>query len=203
MATNADAPLDLLWKEYSLGFRDFDDLTLATLAGPNARPACRQDLAAFASAARRLPPGRAVGPRAPDLAQAPGCDPARLLRIALLPRADVAVADARRARGGLDLPALQRDARPVRGNPRRACKAIWRTGPRVTPRSTRSPTGTIASAKPPATTTTPTKPPPRKPNGCSREAGRQLAPRLLEFYPAAVWEDQDECLEVRPEDVRL
>ena len=28
MATNADAPLDLLWKEYSLVFRDFDDLTL-------------------------------------------------------------------------------------------------------------------------------------------------------------------------------
>ena len=32
-------------------------------------------------------------------------------------------------------------------------------------------------------------------------AGRELAPRLLDFYPAAVWEDQDECLEVRPEDV--
>ena len=32
-------------------------------------------------------------------------------------------------------------------------------------------------------------------------AGRQLAPKLLEFYPAVVWEDQDECLEVRPEDV--
>jgi hypothetical protein len=32
-------------------------------------------------------------------------------------------------------------------------------------------------------------------------AGSKLAPRLLEFYPAIVWEDQDECLEVRPEDV--
>jgi hypothetical protein len=30
-----------------------------------------------------------------------------------------------------------------------------------------------------------------------------LAPALLEFYPAVVWEDQDECLEVRPEDVQL
>ncbi|HVV71645.1 MAG TPA: hypothetical protein VHI52_09130, partial [Verrucomicrobiae bacterium] len=29
MATNADSPLDLLWKEYSQAFRDFDDLTLA------------------------------------------------------------------------------------------------------------------------------------------------------------------------------
>ena len=34
-------------------------------------------------------------------------------------------------------------------------------------------------------------------------AGTELTPRLLEFYPAVVWEDQDECLEIRPEDVRL
>src|SRR3954467_1414088 len=29
MATNPESPLDLLWKEYSLVFRDFDDMTLA------------------------------------------------------------------------------------------------------------------------------------------------------------------------------
>ncbi|HXG47653.1 MAG TPA: hypothetical protein VNO52_08515 [Methylomirabilota bacterium] len=34
-------------------------------------------------------------------------------------------------------------------------------------------------------------------------AGSKLAPRLLDWYPAIIWEDQDECLEVRPEDVRL
>ena len=34
-------------------------------------------------------------------------------------------------------------------------------------------------------------------------AGRELAPKLLELYAAVVWEDQDECLEVRPEDVQL
>jgi len=34
-------------------------------------------------------------------------------------------------------------------------------------------------------------------------AGRDLAPKLLNSYAAAVWEDQDECLEVRPEDVQL
>ena len=34
-------------------------------------------------------------------------------------------------------------------------------------------------------------------------AGRKLAPKLLDCYAAVVWEDQDECLEVRPEDVRL
>lgn len=34
-------------------------------------------------------------------------------------------------------------------------------------------------------------------------AGVELAPKLLEQFPATIWEDQDECLEVRPEDVRL
>lgn len=34
-------------------------------------------------------------------------------------------------------------------------------------------------------------------------AGSTLAPQLLEFYPAIAWEDQDECLEVRPEDINL
>jgi hypothetical protein len=34
-------------------------------------------------------------------------------------------------------------------------------------------------------------------------AGTQLAPSLLEFYPAIIWEDQDECLEVRPEDILI
>ncbi len=34
-------------------------------------------------------------------------------------------------------------------------------------------------------------------------AGDEVAPLLLDHYPAVVWEDQDECLEVRPEDVKL
>src|SRR5215467_10766220 len=29
MATNPESPLDLLWKEYGVAFREFDDLTLA------------------------------------------------------------------------------------------------------------------------------------------------------------------------------
>lgn len=33
--------------------------------------------------------------------------------------------------------------------------------------------------------------------------GGKIVPEILEFYPAVVWEDQDECLEVRPEDVEL
>jgi hypothetical protein len=34
-------------------------------------------------------------------------------------------------------------------------------------------------------------------------AGKNLAPKLLNSYAAAIWEDQDECLEVRPEDVQI
>jgi len=34
-------------------------------------------------------------------------------------------------------------------------------------------------------------------------AGRELAPKLLDSYAAVIWEDQDECLEVRNEDVVL
>ena len=32
-------------------------------------------------------------------------------------------------------------------------------------------------------------------------AGSRLVPILAEFYPAVIWEDQDDCLEVRPEDI--
>ena len=34
-------------------------------------------------------------------------------------------------------------------------------------------------------------------------AGGQIVPKLLDYYPAAIWEDQDECLEVRPEDIEV
>jgi len=32
-------------------------------------------------------------------------------------------------------------------------------------------------------------------------AGLELAPALLDWFPVVIWEDQDECLEVRPEDI--
>jgi hypothetical protein len=34
-------------------------------------------------------------------------------------------------------------------------------------------------------------------------AGHQIVPKLIESFPAVIWEDHDECLEVRPEDVKL
>lgn len=32
------------------------------------------------------------------------------------------------------------------------------------------------------------------------QAGREILPRFLDHYPAIIWEDHDECLEVEPED---
>jgi hypothetical protein len=34
-------------------------------------------------------------------------------------------------------------------------------------------------------------------------AGSEIAPKFLDAYATIIWEDQDECLEVRPEDVRF
>lgn len=35
------------------------------------------------------------------------------------------------------------------------------------------------------------------------QGGLEIAPKFLEHYPAVIWEDQDECLDVRPEDIEL
>ncbi len=34
-------------------------------------------------------------------------------------------------------------------------------------------------------------------------ASREMVPRFLDMFQAVVWEDQDECLEVRPEDLEV
>ncbi len=34
-------------------------------------------------------------------------------------------------------------------------------------------------------------------------AAKELVPRLLEFYPAVVWTDGDECLEINPQDLQV
>ncbi|MDX1952740.1 MAG: hypothetical protein SFY81_11205 [Verrucomicrobiota bacterium] len=37
--------------------------------------------------------------------------------------------------------------------------------------------------------------------GLLQEAGSQIGPKMLDDYPMLIWEDQDECLEVEPEDL--
>ena len=60
----------------------------------------------------------------------------------------------------------------------------------------------IGNARAPVIMTVPSKMQQKMPNDCWHRS-EKLAIQLLEFYPAVVWEDQDECLEVRPEDVKL
>jgi hypothetical protein len=35
------------------------------------------------------------------------------------------------------------------------------------------------------------------------QAAAKILPEFLDDYPAIVWEDQDECLEVLPQDIEL
>lgn len=35
------------------------------------------------------------------------------------------------------------------------------------------------------------------------ELGKNIAPELLKYYPLIIWEDQDECLGINPEDIAL
>ena len=121
--------------------------------------------------------------------------------IAVLPRAIPAAAHTRRARIGLGLSALQRNARAVRGD----CppKSAWRSRAWA---QEYEPVHAVAHWDD------------RQRRGAGNydaafenaaeqaelllaRVGRELAPKLLHVYPTIVWEDQDECLEVRPEDV--
>ncbi|MBK9138773.1 MAG: hypothetical protein IPM17_08435 [Verrucomicrobia bacterium] len=43
----------------------------------------------------------------------------------------------------------------------------------------------------------------KKAEGLLARAACELVPRLTDEFPAVVWEDQDECLEVQPEDIEV
>jgi hypothetical protein len=202
MATDADAPLDLLWQEYSLAFRDFDDLTLARwlaqtlgqLAGKVWRLSHpllgAYRLAAQLAHERQIWFKRLVTPP-PAYSESPCC---RAPMLPLLTR------DVREA--GLicqhcsetlvpfeEIPAaLQSDleAWASEYSPVHAV-AHWDDRQR---KSARDYDRAYESAAEEA-------------ERLLAQAGRAIAPKLLEFYPVVVWEDQDECLEVRPEDVTL
>jgi len=202
MATNADAPLDLLWKEYSLGFRDFDDLTLARwlaqtlsqLAGKTWRLSHpllgAYRLAAQLAHERQIWLQRLVtAPHA--YSESPCC---RAPRLPLLTR-DVHEA-------GLicqhcsetlvpfeDIPAALQGVIKAWAAEYGPVHAVAHWDDRQ-----RKAYGDYDHAYESAAD---------EAERLLAQAGRQLAPRLLEFYAAVVWEDQDECLEVRPEDVQL
>ncbi len=201
MAFDSDAPLDLLWKEYSRTFRDFDDLTLGRwlvqTLGQLQGKAWRLShplvgayrLAAQLGHERQIWHQRLVTLPAPYL-ESPCCRAPALPLLTrdvrepglicqhcgetLVPFDDLAAEV---------LPALQTWA--VEYAPVHAV-AHWDDRQRKT-------TGNYDRAFENAA---------RQAEQLLARAGRELAPQLLEFYPAVIWEDQDECLDVRPEDVR-
>jgi hypothetical protein len=202
MGTEADAPLDLLWQEYSLAFRDFDDLTLARwlaqTLGQVAGKAWRLShplLGAYRLAAqlgheRQIWFKRLVTPP-PSYCESVCC---RAPMLPLLTR-DVREAGLVCQHCSETLVAFDEIPAGLQGeletwaskySPIHAV-AHWDDRQRKAARDyDRAFDQAAAEAE-----------------QLLAQAGRTLVPKLLEFYPAVVWEDQDECLEVRPEDVKL
>jgi hypothetical protein len=198
MAFESDAPIDLLWQEYGLAFKDWDDLTLARwlaqtlgqLEGKVWRSS-HPLVGAYRLAHDRQVWFKRLATPPAAYAEAPCC---RAPSLPLLTRDvresglicqhcnetlmpfDEIPADIRS-----ELNAWAQQYEPIHavahwddhqrrrvGNYDAACENAAQEAERLLAR-----------------------------------AGRELAPTLLNFYPAAVWEDQDECLEVRPEDVAV
>ena len=201
MGTNADAPLDLLWQEYSLAFRDFDDLTLARWLA--------QTLGQLEGKAWRLSHPLLGAYRL--AAQLGHGHQIWLQRLVALPGG---YSESPCCRAPM-LPLLTRDVRDA-GLICQHCNETLVPFDEI-PAAVQGELEAWASEYSPVHAVAHWDDRQRK---SAREydrayekaageaeqllarAGRALAPKLLEFYPALVWEDQDECLEVRPEDVK-
>ena len=203
MAFESDSPLDNLWKEYARAFADFDDLTLARWLA--------QTLGQLEGKSWRLS-HPLVG--AYRLAAQLGHDRSIWLKRIATPPA--AYAESPCCRAPL-LPLLTRDVRetgllcqhcnetlvPFEEIPAELRGEIESWAQQYEPvhavahwddRQRRSAGGNYDAAYENAA---------KQAEQLLSHAGKDLAPKLLNFYAAAVWEDQDECLEVRPEDVQI
>ena len=202
MANNPDAPLDLLWREYSLAFRDFDDLTLARWLA--------QTLGQLAGKAWRLShPLLGAYRMAAQLAHD---RQVWLKRLVALPHA---YSESPCCRAPL-LPLLTRDVRDAGLICQHCSETLVPLSEIPAPLAGEleawaaeySPVHAVAHWDDHQRKAS--RDYDRAYENAAEEAerllarvGQTLAPGLLEFYPAVVWEDQDECLEVRPEDVLL
>jgi len=202
MASNGDSPLDILWKEYSLVFRDFDDLTLARwlaqTLGQLEEKTWRLShpllgayrLAAQIAHERHVWFKRLASPPS-AYTESPCC------RAPLLPLLTRDVKDA-----GLICQHCNDTLVPFEEIPAEIQKDIEAWASSYAPVHAvahwddrqRKTAGDYERAFEKAA---------EEAEGLLARAGIKIAPRFLEFYPTIVWEDQDECLEVRPEDVKL
>ncbi len=202
VATDSESPLDRLWREYGRVFQDFDDLTLARWMA--------QTLGQLEGRAWRMSHPLLGAYR---LAAQIGHE--RGLWLKRLATAPAAYVEAPCCRAPL-LPLLTRDLiesglvcqycsatavpfeeipAPVRDQLREWAEeyapahdvAHWEDAQRKRSRNYDQAYEDAA----------------KKAEQLLARLGSDLAPRLLDSYAAVVWEDQDECLEVRPEDIPL
>lgn len=200
MPPSADSPLDQLWKEYGQVFREFDDLTLARWMA--------QTLGQFEGKSWRLSHPLLGAYRL--AAQIAGEHQTWFKRLATPP---AAYAESSCCRAPM-LPLLTRDVRDA-GLICQHCNETLLPFEEI-PQGVRGSIDAWAEAYAPVHAVAHWDDAQRKSSGnydrafenaakeaerLLAQAGGQLAVSLLEFYPAVVWEDQDECLEVRPEDV--
>jgi hypothetical protein len=202
MATDPESPLDLLWKEYAGGFSDFDDLTLARwlaqTLGQLAGKAWRFThplLGAYRLAAQ-LAHNRQIWLQ--RLVTLPGAySESACCRAPMLPLLTRDVRDA-----GLICQHCNETLVPFEDIPAPLQGELKAWAAKYAPVHAvahwddrqRKAAGDYDHAYENAA---------RQAERLLGQMGGELAPRLLEFYAAIVWEDQDECLEVRPEDVQL
>lgn len=202
MANDPDAPLDQLWKEYGLVFRDFDDLTLARWLS--------QTLSQLAGRAWRLShPLLGAYRLGAQLAH----DRQVWLKRLVTPPA--AYPESQCCRAPL-LPLLTRDVQesglicqhcgetlvPFEEIPAEVRSELAQWGAKYAPVHAvahwddrqRKSAGNYDRAFEQAA---------KEAESLLVHAARQLLPKMLEHYPAVTWEDQDECLDVQPEDIQL
>src|SRR6058998_2715072 len=202
MAGTSESPLDRLWKEYSAVFRDWDDLTLARWMA--------QTLGQIEGRVWRLShPLLGAYRLAAQLAED------RQIWHKRLATTPAAYSEASCCRAPL-LPLLTRDVLEA-GLVCQYCSATAVPFEEISP-ELQTFVKAWAEEYGPVHAVAHWEDHQRKSAGNYDEAcenaandaerllarvGTEIAPRFLEVYPAVVWEDQDECLEVRPEDIPL
>ncbi len=202
MSFESDAPIDLLWKEYGLAFRDFDDLTLARWL---AQTLCQLEGKVWRVSHPLVGAYRLAAQLAHD----------RQIWLKRLATPPAAYAESPCCRAPV-LPLLTRDVRES-GLICQHCNETLTPFEEI-PAEVRTDLETWAAQYEPIHAVAHWDDRQRKSAGdydrayenaaeeaerLLARAGRDLAPRLLNFYPTVLWEDQDECLEVRPEDVAM
>ena len=202
MSTNSESPLDRLWKEYGSAFREFDDLTLARWLS--------QTLGQLSGRSWRLShPLLGAYRLAAQLAHE------RQIWLKRLATPPAAYQESSCCRAPL-LPLFTRDVLEA-GLICQHCGDTCVSFDEI-PAEVQQETRAWAEEYAPLHAVAHWDDAQRKRSGnydgklddaaddieeMLMTAGKVIVPKFLDHYPSMVWEDQDECLEVRPEDIEF